>query len=389
MTDPQPQSVIPDSAISAGAPWLSGCGNHADVVISSRVRLARNVAGFPFPPRCTPPQKLTLLAACRERLANSAAVPAGTAIAWADVHTLAPVERQLLLERHLISKEHAGIRRETPAAPNAPGHPAAAPGAIAADSANSPRGVAFTLPDEALSVMVNEEDHLRIQVVHAGLELAKCWEVIDRVDDALERSIDYAFHPRFGYLTTCPTNAGSGLRMSVMLHLPALRLCGEIDKVRRAATDMCLAVRGFYGEGSDHAGDLFQISNQTTLGKPESAVLADIQDGIIPRVIEYERTAREHLASKRRRQFEDAVFRALGLLRAARLLTPEEAIGQLSLVRLGVVTGLIKDLQEQAVTQLFLLTQPAHLQRLLGKTMDQQRRREARADLVRERLGGT
>jgi protein arginine kinase len=180
---------------------------------------------------------------------------------------------------------------------------------------------------------------------------------------------------------------GTGIRVSVMLHLPALKLVGEMDKVRRATRDMGLAVRGYYGEGSEAAGEFYQISNQTTLGKPESVILHEFEREIIPQVIQYERASRRILVDKRRRMLEDKVFRSLGLLRGARLLTPEEAIVLLSDVRLGVLAGLVSDVEIQTVNQLILLTQPAHLQRVIGHDMDQGERREARADFVRKAMG--
>lgn len=255
-----------------------------------------------------------------------------------------------------------------------------------------PRGVAISLPDESLSVMVNEEDHLRLQALVSGLGLLSAFAALSRVDDAIEGptsagEVEYAYSARFGYLTACPTNVGTGLRASVMLHLPGLKLLGEMDKVRRATRDMSLAVRGYYGEGSEAAGEFFQISNQTTLGKTETAVIEELEREIIPQVVAYERAARRVLLDKRRRLLEDKVFRALGTLRHARLLTPEEAIMLLSDVRLGVLVGLIQDVTHQQVNQLVLLTQPAHLQRALGREMDQGERREARADFVRQALG--
>jgi protein arginine kinase len=256
--------------------------------------------------------------------------------------------------------------------------------------------VAISLPDESLSVMVNEEDHLRLQVVRSGLELSRAFAEVNRVDDLLEgesastragKPLEFAFSPRFGYLTACPTNVGTGIRVSVMLHLPALKLVGEMDKVRRATRDMGLAVRGYYGEGSEAAGEFYQISNQTTLGKPEAVILQEFEREIIPQVIQYERASRRILVEKRRRMLEDKVYRSLGLLRGARLLTPEEAVVLLSDVRLGVLAGLISDIELQTVNQLILLTQPAHLQRVVGHDMDQGERREARADFVRKAMG--
>ena len=378
--------LVPDEAIQRGAPWLAGTGPHSDVVVSSRLRLARNLAGFPFGPRASTDQRIRVLALLRECLGH--AIPGvsspGSRVIWGEVHRLEQVERMLLVERHLISKEHAkGAQSHAQAA--AAGQ---APTAPPPENPSAPRAVAFDLPDESVSIMVNEEDHLRLQVLRSGLAIADAWQKADSVDDQIESMVDYAFQPRFGYLTACPTNVGCGVRMSAMLHLPALKLTGEMDKVKKACRDMQLAVRGFYGEGSEAAGDLFQISNQTTLGKSESQILQELGEEILPQVIGYERLARQLLLEKRRRTLEDQVFRALGTLRHARLLSPDEALSLLSLVRLGVLAGLITDLTERDVTPLFLLTQPAHLQRVLGRELDQPARREARADLVRQRLGG-
>ena len=364
-----------------GAEWLSGRGGESDVVISSRVRLARNLAGFPFVCRASRVQRQAVLDLARQRLTTTGIADR---VLWVDVHRAGPLERTLMVERHLISKEHA--------------RGAAAAAATTTDAAAEPRGVAISLPDESLSVMVNEEDHLRLQVVRPGLELSRAFIEVNKVDDVLEgeaptgrggKPLEFAFSPRFGFLTACPTNVGTGIRVSVMLHLPSLKLVGEMDKVRRATRDMGLAVRGYYGEGSEAAGEFYQISNQTTLGKPESVILQEFEREIIPQVIQYERASRSLLLEKRRRMLEDKVYRSLGLLRAARLLTPEEAIVLLSDVRLGVLCGLVTDVELATVNQLILLTQPAHLQRVIGHDMDQGERRESRADFVRKALGST
>ncbi len=373
-----------------GAEWLSGRGGESDVVISSRVRLARNLAGFPFVCRASRIQRQAVLDLTRQRLTTTGIA---SRVLWVDVHRAGPLERTLMVERHLISKEHAR------GAPGAPAAQAACPtpaGQAGNEAAAEPRGVAISLPDESLSVMVNEEDHLRLQVVRPGLELSQAFADVNRVDDLLEgpsttglggKPLEFAFSPRFGYLTACPTNVGTGIRVSVMLHLPALKLVGEMDKVRRATRDMGLAVRGYYGEGSEAAGEFYQISNQTTLGKPETVILQEFEREIIPQVIQYERASRRLLLEKRKRMLEDKVFRSLGLLRAARLLTPEEAIVLLSDVRLGVLAGLVTDIELATVNQLILLTQPAHLQRVVGHDLDQGERREARADFVRKAMG--
>ena len=241
-------------------------------------------------------------------------------------------------------------------------------------------------PKQQISLMINEEDHLRIQVMHSGLDLWGAWERVNAIDDLIEAKVPFAFHQRLGYLTACPTNVGTGARFSVMLHLPALRMTGEIDKVKNAAEDMSLAIRGSHGEGSQNTGDIFQLSNQTTLGKSEEALLAEMQDEIVPRVVEYERRARTMLMDRRRTILEDKVHRALGVLRGARLMTVDEAMTLLSQVRLGVVLGLVEDLPQQTVNHLLLLVQPAHLQRVSGKEMPQGARRIARAELIRRTL---
>lgn len=335
--------------------------------MSSRVRLARNLAGYPFVNRATREQRTEVLQAVRAQVLSAGIAPR---IAWYDLHETRSVDRTLLAERHLISQQHARGKQST-----GTGGP------------EEPRGAAVSLPDERISIMVNEEDHIRLQVIRSGLDLARTLAEAEEIDDKIENGLDYAFSPRFGFLTACPTNVGTGLRLSVMLHLPALRLTGNVEKMRRAASDMCLAVRGFYGEGSDAAGDLYQISNQTTLGKTESTLLHELERDIIPKVIEYERIARSTLMTRRRSDLEDQVFRALGLLTHARLMSTEESMQLLSLVRLGILTGIITNLDQKQVNPLLLLTQPAHLQRIAGSELDQEKRRVARADLLRSRLG--
>ncbi len=366
-----------------GTEWLRAGGQASDVVMSSRVRLARNLAGWRFGHKAGHGDRQKVLEICRDRIAaaglssvgaqSSSAPSTPPQVMWIDLRESPPIERQLLVERHLISKQHSK------------GKPL--PDLKSGDiETTDPRGVAVALPDERLSIMVNEEDHLRIQAVRGGLALAEAWADADRADDLLESKLDFAYSPRFGYLTCCPTNVGTGVRMSLMLHLPALKLTGSIEKVKRAASDMNLAVRGFYGEGSEAAGDFYQISNQTTLGKSEENILNDLAGQIIPKIVEYERKERRDLLSKRGAALEDQVYRALGLLTHARLLTAEESMQMLSHVRLGVVMGLVSDVDLATVNALMLLTQPAHLQRVMGTDLDQEQRRAARAQLIRRRL---
>ncbi len=336
------------------------------MVLSSRVRLARNLAGCPFYTKAGKFERQQTLDLCRDRVLTC---NAAARLVWIDLRESPPAERTMLVERHLISKPHSKGK----------------PG-MGVTASEDPRGVAFSVPDERLSVMVNEEDHLRVQTMRSGLALGRAWKDANEVDDRIEAGLDLAFSARFGYLTTCPTNVGTGLRMSAMVHLPGLRLTGDLEKVKRAASDMSLAVRGFYGEGTDAAGDLYQISNQTTLGKSEEQILEELEGEILPRVVEYERLARKELASKRRIGLEDQVQRAFGTLLHARLLGTEEAMQLLSLVRLGVLCDILKGLEQRNVNQLLLLCQPAHLQRAVGKELDQEQRRVARAALVRGEL---
>src|SRR3954462_14994559 len=338
--------------------WLRGSGPMSEIVISSRIRLARNLANQRFLSKCTRHQRQANEHKTRDTVLSANLAPQ---MLYVDLDQAPDIDRQLLVERHLISKPHA--------------------------SAEGARGVAIG-ENETLSIMVNEEDHLRVQCLRSGLQLEEAWEQISKIDDALESKLDYAFHPRFGYLTACPTNVGTGIRVSVMLHLPALKLTGEIEKVFRAAKDMRLAVRGLYGEGTEATGDFYQISNQTTLGKSEEEIIADFKQSVIPKIIDYEHHARRTLLNDRTVALDDKVQRAVGILRHARLMSSEETLTMLSHLRLGVNLGRIKDIDVRTINELFLLTQPAHLQKIQGKRLDGDVRRQARADYIRARLNG-
>ncbi len=348
--------------------WLRGSGAMCDVVMSSRVRAARNLAGFPFPPTASSADRSQIMEICR-RCIESLDHAKGTSIRWFDLRNSEPNSRRLLVERQVMSRQHSRGRYSN----GEGGH-------------DSPRGVAVIEPDERISILVNEEDHLRIQVIRSGLDLESCLSEINGFDDAIEELVDYAFHPQFGYLTACPTNVGTGLRLSVMVHLPALKITGELEKVRNAAGDMGLAVRGLYGEGSQAAGEFYQISNQVTLGRSDEMILREIEGEIIPNIVRYEQHARTQLLNENRALLEDKVFRALGVLRGARLLKPDEAMTHLGMVRLGVLSGLIADIPLETVHELLLLIQPGHLQRTIGSELSQAERRLERAKLVRERL---
>src|SRR5579884_3752878 len=300
-----------DSLTHTSGEWLRGIGPESDIVISSRIRLARNLAAFPFTNRSSCYQKAEIESLLRDRINKLELSPK---LGYVNVPSLSILDRQFLVERQLISRELA--------------------------AAEGPRGVALG-PQETVSLMVNEEDHLRLQVMRSGFTLDETWQEIDRVDDLLEQRVTYAFSDEFGYLTACPTNVGTGMRASVMLHLPALEHTKQIEKVFRALQKINLAVRGLYGEGSRASGEFYQISNQVTLGKAETTILNEIRE-VIPQIITYEREARKTLVRETKQALQDRVSRAYGTLCSATMMTSEETMDLLSSVRLGVNLALLE-----------------------------------------------
>jgi protein arginine kinase len=344
-----------DQLAAQNGEWLLGIGPESDIVVSSRLRLARNLADFPFCNRASELEKREIESILR-RCSEEVDVP--EPLEYINVAKLDDLDRQFLVERQLISREHA-----------------------AADGA---RGVAIA-PREDISLMFNEEDHLRIQVLRSGYSIQSCWETVDRIDDMVEERVRYAFSEEFGYLTACPTNVGAGIRVSVMLHLPALAMTKEIDRVFRALQRIQLAVRGLYGEGSQASGDFYQISNNITLGKTEVEIVGNV-DVVVPQIVEYERKARERLVEESRQTIHDRVSRAYGILRNAQTISSEETMHLLSSVRLGVNMKLIDDIAIETINDLFIHTQPAHLQKLDGHILDSEDRNVARAAYLRRRL---
>ena len=340
---------------SSSGEWLGGTGPEADIVISSRIRLARNLRGQPFLSSADEQQFGQLERLIRESMEN-AAMPGG--MSYFGMQTMPMLDRQFLVERHLISREHA--------------------------YGKGPRGVGLAV-DETVSVMVNEEDHLRIQGLCSGLQLREAWSRVDAVDTGLENGLKYAFSTEFGYLTVCPTNAGTGLRASVMLHLPALVMTRQIDKVFQAVSKIGLIVRGLYGEGTQASGDFYQISNQSTLGKSEIAIIENIEV-VIPKIIEYEKTVRNNLMNQKHEVMEDKVWRAYAMLKYARVITSEETMDLLSAVRMGVSLGIIQDIKMSTINELFLFTQPAHLQKQKEAQLDEFERDMVRASYIRKKL---
>ena len=346
-----------DALMKQPSEWLRGAGPVSDIVMSSRIRLARNLEKFPFATRATKASQADVLKAVKEGLAQSVTLNKPVVL---EIGDLDEVDRQFLVERHLVSREHVV-------------HP-------------EHKGVAIG-QGEVISIMINEEDHLRIQVMQSGLNLHDAWSLIDALDDELSETLPFAYSSDWGYLTCCPTNTGTGLRASVMGHLPALVLTKQINKVLHTITKLGLTARGLYGEGTEASGNFFQISNQVALGRSEEEIIENI-DRILNEVIHQEQAARESLLTTNRVQLEDRIWRAFGILRHAQTMSSTEALDLLSAVRLGVDLGLMNGLNRTVVNELFLFSQPAHLQKLEGKTFTAKDRDTKRAQLIRSRLGG-
>ncbi len=335
--------------------WLRG-GPEGDVVVSSRVRLARNIAGYRFLPKASAQEIARIEELLRNRILSCNIRPELT---YYRVDELDPLLRELLVEKHLMGKDHA--------------------------EAGWVRGIAFC-PQENLSLMVNEEDHLRIQVIRGGFRLQEAWQEVNRIDDVLAECIPFAFSERYGYLTGCPTNVGTGMRASAMLHLPALVMSKEMDRVIELARRFQFALRGLYGEGTQASADFYQISNQVSLGLSEESILQNVSKAV-SQLISLERACRESLFAHHRRQLKDRIGRALEMLVSATAISTEEALHLLSQVRLGVEMALVNQVRLETLNELLLLTLPAHLQTIEGRKADGLKRNELRASCVKGRLG--
>ncbi len=358
--------------------WFSGQGHLADIVISSRIRLARNLAGHKFLIRCSNDEKSQILTKLKDILT---AIDLGDKVFYISVDKAPMLDRNFLVERHLISRHHA--------------------------FGKGPRG-AVIAEKESFTAMLNEEDHLRLQVLRGGLQLSDCFEQINRIDDMIEKKIDYAFSPQYGYLTACPTNLGTGIRISVMLHLPALKMTDQIEKFLNAAKDMGLAVRGLFGEGTDATGDFYQLSNQVTLGISESDIIKQFEKQIIPEVVEYENAARKKLLTTQSSLLDDKIARAMALLQHAHLISSQEALLLLSHLRLGInmhekmgastpgiqsiynltagQSASADKISIRTINRLFMLTLPAHLQMNYGQPLEPADRDSLRAKIIRSAL---
>lgn len=333
--------------------WYRQTGEQSELVQSTRIRLARNLAHKPFPRYLTAEQRAEIVSAVRD----AAHKIGGLSLQFIDPAALPEREALALVERHLVSP---GFVRE-------------------------PVGCGLLLSDdERISIMINEEDHVRIQVMGAGLSLDECYALADKVDTALDETLHWAFDDRLGYLTQCPTNLGTGMRASLMLHLPALQEKGALQALANSVSKLGLTIRGSYGEGTQPHGALYQMSNQVTLGISEQAAIENLS-GIAAQIMKQEETARADLLAKP--AFEDRVWRSLGVLRTARLLSHEEALRLLSNVRVGVAGGVLPSPSLQTVTALMSDIQPGCLMADAGETMTPEMRDSRRASLVRTALG--
>ena len=343
------------NVISTAGEWLRGEGPHHQIVISSRVRLARNVRNRAFPGWAKKAERTAVLELIKPRVEELPEMEDSFSELLQD---LTPLEKQVLVERHLISREHA---------------------------AKSAGSAIIMNRRQTLSVMVNEEDHLRMQAIRSGLQLKQAFKLVDKIDTALETRLDFAYDHRLGYLTACPTNVGTGMRASAMLHLPGLVLSELINQVIQAVSKIGLAVRGLYGEGTEAMGNLFQISNQTTLGEKEDEIIARLSK-VIETIIEKEHDARQVLIQKKSNTLWDQIGRAYGVLTYAHAMTSKEALNLLSIIKLGVDLGAFPEDRRLPIEELFIDTQPAHLQKSSQQKLNAEERDHLRARIIRERL---
>ena len=346
-----------DDLLTHTSEWLKGSGPNSDIIISSRIRLARNIQGRFFPHWADKQQAEETMNVIREAIQRVDYLKRSTFFKLSELDN---VDKQFLVERHLMSREQA----------------------------SKPNNKAVVIDEEEIvSIMINEEDHLRMQVMKSGFDLLEAWEIMNVIDNALSKELDFAFSAELGYLTACPTNVGTGMRGSVMLHLPALVILRTIDKVLSAIAKLSFTTRGLYGEGTQAIGNFFQISNQVSLGHNEDEIISNI-NGLIRQVIEHEEQAKIMLLKQQRSFLEDRVWRALGTLKNAFIISSQETTELLSMVRLGLDLDIIKDIDRRSINELFILIQPAHLQKLEGKKLSSQERDVKRANIIRNKLSG-
>ncbi|MBT6148709.1 MAG: protein arginine kinase [Gemmatimonadetes bacterium] len=343
-----------DSIAGTVPSWMSGADDAEGIVISCRARLARNLSNYAFAPRISVEDQRKVI---DEVLAAAKDSRQMTTASYFSMNALDANERRVLVERHLISPSLAEDKGE--------------------------RGILFN-QDESLSVMINEEDHLRLQAIYPGTQAQQTWAAIAALDAEITGALGCAHDDQLGFLTACPTNTGTGLRASILIHLPALVLTEDMERVLQGLNQLSFTVRGVYGEGSNASGNLFQVSNQATLGSSEEKIVEGLLR-ITSQLVEYEKDAQQSLLREARSQVEDKVWRAYGLLQYARVLSSQEFMNLLSAVRLGLTIGLL-DVPAAFLNHLMIATQPAHMQAEAGSALDPEERDLRRAQLVRRKL---
>lgn len=344
-----------DQLVNRPARWLQADGHDSAIVISSRIRLARNIASVNYPDRASEDMRARAREFVGSALKEKGLLEVGELY---ESETIGALDRNFLVERHLVSPEF--LRQASNRA-------------------------LYIRDDESVSIMINEEDHLRIQSFQSGLEIRSAMDNAEKIDHELGNKLEYDFSGDYGFLTSCPTNVGTGLRASVLIHLPGLVLTNEIDGVISQITKVGLAVRGFYGEGSDVLGNIFQVSNQTTLGRNEEDIIGSLEE-VTRQLMAHEENARTTLVRDAGEEMKDKIWRAYGILKHARMLTSGEAMNLLSALRMGAAMGILDMLPLRLVNEIMLLIQPAHLQKLLNEELSPSERDSRRAQLVRERL---
>ncbi|HPN30064.1 MAG TPA: protein arginine kinase [bacterium] len=333
--------------------WLNSSGPFSDIVLSCRIRLARNIDKIRFPEYMDDIESADV----KNNLKNAIKFcPSFKSPEFYEMNQLTPAERLILLERHLISKQLASKKE----------------------------GMLILQSDEKLSVMINEEDHLRIQSIDSGLRLFENWETINEFDKQLETQIKFAFSNEFGYLTACPTNAGTGMRCSILVHLPGIIMINQLKKINSAIEKLGLTIRGYYGEGTESIGNFFQISNQITIGKTEEKIIEKI-DNIAKQIVEHEKNARKILLQESRMRLEDQIFRSYGILKNARIIATNETMALLSMIRLGVDLEILNNISIKTLNDILIYLQPGHLQKIYANDANLDKNPEKR-DIIRAQM---
>ena len=347
---------IQDLTRHALSEWMRGEAPDSDVVISSRVRLARNLTSQPFPLLATTTQATAILEQIKE--IDLSQKHSEQSFELIELNQLTELQKRVLVEKHLISPNLVNDSRA---------------------------GAVILNKNQSISIMINEEDHLRIQCLYPGFQLEEAWNLANKIDDTFEEAVEYAYDETKGYLTTCPTNVGTGLRASVMMHLPALVITQQINRILSAVTQVGLAVRGLYGEGSEALGNIFQVSNQITLGQSEEEIINNLYS-VVKQIIEHEKAARQRLLNESLKRLEDRIYRSYGVLKYAIIIDSKEAAQRLSDIRLGIDLGMLSHLPQHVAQELMIMTQPGFLQQTFSEKLLPEERDIRRAELIREYL---